>query len=84
MMRGLRGRPSEGDPNGYIVSEDAGENLYHYDTLERAIQGADQAMTEGAEQVDVWHAAPGGGVEIDYDSTVEYHRSKRIEEECGR
>lgn len=69
---------------GWIVSENAGDNLYHYDTLVRAIQGADQAMTEGAEQADVWGAVSEFSTAIDYDSTVEYSRSRRIEEELGR
>lgn len=60
------------DPNGYVVSENYGDNLYHYDTLERAIQGAKDAVTEGAEAADVWHSAPTTGVEIDYDQEIEY------------
>lgn len=60
------------DPNGYIVSENYGDNLYYYDTLARAIQGARDAVTEGAEAADVWHSTPSTGVEIDYDQEIEW------------
>lgn len=55
------------DPNGYIVSENYGDDLYHYDTLERAIQGARDAIAEGAKAADVWHAVSEFSTEIDYD-----------------
>ena len=60
------------DPNGYIVSENYGDDLYHYDTLARAIQGAKDAVAEGAKQADVWHAVGEFSVEIDYDLGIEW------------
>jgi hypothetical protein len=69
--------PPPDDPRGYIVSENYGDDLYHYDTLARAIQGADAAVSEGAEAADVWHAVSTFSTEIDYDSTVEYSVRKK-------
>jgi hypothetical protein len=60
------------DPNGWIVSEDYGDNLYHYDTFERAVQGARDSITEGAKAADVWHAVSAHSTDIDYDQGIEW------------
>lgn len=69
---------------GWIVSENAGDDCYHHDTLEQAIYWADQAIVEGAEQADVWGAVSEFSVEIDYGSSIEYSRNRRTEEELAR
>ena len=64
--------PAPVDPNGWIVSADYGDDLYHYDTYERAVQGAKDTVAEGAAAADVWHAVSEFSVAIDYDQGIEY------------
>jgi hypothetical protein len=89
MRPGLTPQPPrpEDVPNGgpgWIVSENSGDDLYHHDTLAQAIYWADQAMVEGADRADVWRAVGEFSTAIDYDSTVEYSRDRKLEEEYGR
>ena len=65
-------RDQEPDP-GYVLSLDYGDTLVHYDTLDRAIQGADQSLHEGWSVAEVWHQVPGTPlVEVDANQEREY------------